>query len=159
MYAVGDQASIRKLGFSLLDMKNYLASRGFQADGYRLTLDQLDHLNTPAIVLIQVGSYKHFVVVKGALDNNILVGDPAKGLQLYAGLDFQKIWNGIAFVIHGADTPLVPIFNSKSEWSHWTDSHPLAAVVLSPQLTQLTRDLWVIYQIRPFEVIPNSLSQ
>ena len=44
MYAVGDQPSIRKLGFSLLDMKKYLASRGYQADGYRLSLDELELL-------------------------------------------------------------------------------------------------------------------
>src|SRR5262249_35738456 len=36
MYAVGDQASIRKLGFSLLDMKRYLESLGYVADGFRV---------------------------------------------------------------------------------------------------------------------------
>src|SRR5262249_44628694 len=35
MYAVGDQPRIQKLGFSLLDMKTYLATLGYQADGYR----------------------------------------------------------------------------------------------------------------------------
>src|SRR5580692_11009556 len=44
MYAVGDQDRIQKLGFSLLDMKKYLASIGYQADGYRLSLEELGHL-------------------------------------------------------------------------------------------------------------------
>jgi predicted double-glycine peptidase len=159
MYAVGDQASIKKLGFSLLDMKKYLASRGYQADGYRLSLDDLRRLNTPAIALIQVGSYKHFVVIKGAMDNNLLIGDPAKGLQLYTASDFLKIWNGIAFIIHDATVPLHATFNSQVEWSHWTDSHPLAATTLSQQLTELTRDLRVIYQIRPNQILPSPFSQ
>src|SRR6478736_5802051 len=32
MYDVGDQPQIQKVGFSLLDMKKYLASIGYQAD-------------------------------------------------------------------------------------------------------------------------------
>lgn len=37
MWARGDQNQIRKLGFSLLDMKRWLASRGVPADGFRST--------------------------------------------------------------------------------------------------------------------------
>jgi len=159
MYAVGDQPSIRKLGFSLLDMKKYLASRGYQADGYRLSIDDLKRLNTPAIALIQVGSYKHFVVIKGALDDKLLVGDPAKGLQLYSAEDFKNIWNGIALIIHDASAPLHPVFNSPAEWSHWTDSHPFAAASLNQTLANFTRDLRVIYQIRPNQVLPSALVQ
>src|ERR1700761_1964536 len=61
MYAVGDQDRIQKLGFSLLDMKKYLASIGYQADGFRITLKDMQDAAIPAIALIQVGSYKHFV--------------------------------------------------------------------------------------------------
>jgi uncharacterized protein len=35
MYAVGDQAQIRAKGFSLLDMKRFLESRGYTADEFR----------------------------------------------------------------------------------------------------------------------------
>ena len=159
MYAVGDQAQIQKLGFSLLDMKKYLASVGYQADGYRVSISEYERLNTPAIALIQVGSYKHFVVIKGAVGDNLLVGDPAKGLQVYNANDFTKIWNGIAFLIHDAKEPLHPTFNSKMEWSHWTDSHPLTAATLSQTLTTFTRDLQMIYQIRPNQILPSALGQ
>ena len=98
-------------------------------------------------------------MIKGAVGDNLLVGDPAKGLQLYSASDFLKIWNGIAFIIHDAKVPLHPTFNSKVEWSDWTDSHPLAAAILSQQLTELTRDLWVIYQIRPNQILPSSFGQ
>jgi predicted double-glycine peptidase len=38
MYVRGDQAKIRREGFSLLDMKLYLEQHGFRADGFEATL-------------------------------------------------------------------------------------------------------------------------
>ena len=38
MIARGDEARIRNAGFSLLDMRNFLARRGLRAEGFRLTL-------------------------------------------------------------------------------------------------------------------------
>jgi predicted double-glycine peptidase len=65
MWTVGDKAKIRRAGFSLLDMKRALQVRGIIADGFRLSLDQIEALKVPGIALITVGSYKHFVVIKG----------------------------------------------------------------------------------------------
>ncbi|MGH7224605.1 MAG: C39 family peptidase, partial [Gemmataceae bacterium] len=81
MWAVGDQAAIRKKGFSLADMKRYLASVGLGADGYRVSLERYADAETPAIAVIQVGDYKHFVVIKSVRDGEVLVGDPATGLH------------------------------------------------------------------------------
>ena len=41
MFERGDQAKIRKEGFSMLDMKRYLESRGLRADGFQLPVDRL----------------------------------------------------------------------------------------------------------------------
>jgi predicted double-glycine peptidase len=156
MYAVGDQDRIQKLGFSLLDMKKYLASIGYQADGFRLSLKQLQDAAIPAIALIQVGSYKHFVVIKGVVGDHVLVGDPALGLREYSASDFQKLWNGIAFLIH--DQPASeadPSFNSADEWRRWADAHPLTAATVIQPLTPFLRDLRVIYQVEPNQVLPN----
>lgn len=155
MYEVGDQASIQKLGFSLLDMKNYLASRGIQADGYRLGLDELAAAATPAIALIQVGSYRHFVVIKGVVDGRVLVGDPSTGLRVYTAAEFTKMWNGIIFMLH---TPpgARAVFNSALEWRHWADFHPLQAAMLNRPLEPFLRDLRVIYQIQPNQIMTGS---
>ena len=156
MYAVGDQEQIKKLGFSLLDMKKYLASIGYQADGYRISLAELGKAAVPAIALIQLGSYKHFVVVKGVIDDQVLVGDPALGLRTFSQADFQKLWNGIAFVIH--DTPAgarAPLFNGAEDWKHWAEFHPLTAANVIQPMTPLLRDLRVIYQIRPNFNLPS----
>jgi predicted double-glycine peptidase len=152
MYAAGDQARIQKLGFSLLDMKKYLAVAGYQADGYRLSLDELAKAATPAIALIQIGAYKHFVVIKGVLGDFVLVGDPALGLRKFSRQEFAAGWNGIAFLLH--DLPAgegTPVFNGAQDWQRWADSHPLAAAVTLEPIAPLLRDIRVIYQIRPFQ--------
>src|SRR3546814_7664952 len=40
MYDHGDQARIRKEGFSLLDIRGYLQSQGYKADGFVLPIDK-----------------------------------------------------------------------------------------------------------------------
>ena len=77
MFAVGDQPQIRAKGFSLLDMKKFLESRGYKADGVRSSLDTLISVGVPAIALISDHGYRHFVVVKGADHDRVLLGDPA----------------------------------------------------------------------------------
>jgi predicted double-glycine peptidase len=160
MYAVGDQAQIQKVGFSLLDMKKYLTSIGYQADGYRISLAELGRIGTPAIALIQIGSYKHFVVIKGVIGDFVLVGDPALGLRQFRAADFQNVWNGIAFVVH--DQPAgarAPVFNGAEDWKRWADFHPLTAATTIPPITPFLRDLRVIYQIRPNFDLPSPLAQ
>jgi predicted double-glycine peptidase len=155
MYAVGDQDRIQKLGFSLLDMKKYLSSLGYEADGYRLTVEEIGHLDAPSIALVQINSYKHFVVVKGYIDGHVLVGDPALGLRMMSAEEFTKIWNGIAFVVREAPADIHPIFNDAGEWQKWTDAHPLTAAVITQPLAPLLRDLRVQYQIQPNQILPN----
>lgn len=100
MFEKGDQAKIRKEGFSLLDMKNFLASRGYQANGFKEPLAKLERNGLPAIVLIQDNGYRHFVVVKGVKEGRVLLGDPAVGLRAMSIPDFEAKWpNRILFVV------------------------------------------------------------
>ena len=115
MYAAGDQAQIRRLGFSMLDMKGYLEARRLRADGFRVSLAQIERTGLPVIALIRLGRYNHFVVVKGVSGGHVLVGDPAAGLRVYPAADFESVWNGIAFAVSGASAR--PVFNEASEWS------------------------------------------
>ncbi len=101
MYRHGDQAKIRKEGFSMLDMKHYLASRGFLADGFEQPVERLVQETVPAIVLLSERGYRHFVVVKGVGNGRVLVGDPAMGTRAISLERFHRLWlNGILFVIH-----------------------------------------------------------
>ena len=158
MFDVGDKPNIEKLGFSLLDMKKYLASIGYQADGYRLSLDQIGKVGVPAIALIQVGTYKHFVVIKGVIGDRVLVGDSALGLRAVSADDFRQSWNGIAFIIHSTPKGIAsPVFNSADEWKMWAEANPLSAAVIVPPLAPFLDNLRVLYQIEPNQILPNPL--
>lgn len=101
MFATGDQAKIQQEGFSLLDMKRYLAQWGMQADGFALELDKLNEARTPAIVLINENGYQHFVVVKGLQQDRVLLGDPAQGTRAMPRAQFESMWpSRLLFVIH-----------------------------------------------------------
>ena len=101
MYANGDQKKIHTEGFSLLDMKRFLAAHGFQADGFQQPLDKLNEARVPAIVLINENGYHHFVVVKGLQADRVLIGDPANGTRAMPRKAFEAGWkNGLLFVIH-----------------------------------------------------------
>lgn len=115
MYARGDVAKIRKEGFSLLDMRNYLAALGFQADGFELPLDKLAQEGVPAIVLLNDRGYRHFVVVKGLQNGRVLIGDPARGTRAMPRSQFEKLWdNRVLFVVHNRRD--VAQFNRPADW-------------------------------------------
>ncbi len=145
MYATGDQKRIREVGFSLLDIKRYLASRGFEADGYRATFDQLIKINRPAIAVVTAGTYRHFVVVKGARGGKVLIGDPAQGLKTYSNAEFSQIWNGVIFAIRAAPNVAVA-YNRTEEWTPYATA-PLGQPLTDDSLSSFTRDLPPIYQI------------
>ena len=128
MYQHGDQEQIKHNGFSLLDMKQYLDSHSFPADGYRLPLDELVKIGVPAITLINDDGYNHFVVIKGIDQRYVLLGDPAKGTRAMARSHFEKIWNGIVFIIHNKRDIAKAHFNSTEEWRR-TARAPLDTVL------------------------------
>ncbi|SHH18839.1 hypothetical protein SAMN05428948_3221 [Massilia sp. CF038] len=126
MYARGDQARIRREGFSLLDMQAFLAAHGYRADGFQLPLEKLSEAGLPAIVLLSDKGYQHFVVVKGIAGDRVLLGDPARGTRALTRAAFHAAWVGkLLFVIHG-DTH-AGSFNASAEW-RTAPAAPLAAV-------------------------------
>ena len=115
MYAHGDQAKINKEGFSLLDIKRYLQTNGFDADGFEVPLDKLRQEHLPAIALIDERGYHHFVVIKGLRDGRVLVGDPALGTRSIPRAQFEAAWKTrLVFVIH--NRRLLAVFNSPDDW-------------------------------------------
>ena len=115
MYEHGDQAKIHREGFSLLDMKRFLAAHGVEADGFQLPLDKLNEARVPAIVLINESGYHHFVVVKGVQDERVLLGDPARGTRTMSRKDFEAKWQySLRFVIHNQMDRAK--FNVAAEW-------------------------------------------
>lgn len=128
MYKNGNQRVIQKKGFSLLDMKLYLERRGYQADGYKINLDQLIVAEAPAITIINNKGYLHFVIIKGVNERDVLVGDPAVGLKTIPRDEFEEMWGKrILFLIHGKQNGDVR-FQDQEEWA-LRGNAPLSSVV------------------------------
>jgi predicted double-glycine peptidase len=115
MFRQGDQAKIRREGFSLLDMQRFLAAQGLRADGFKLPLQALADAGLPAVVLVAEQGYQHFVVIKGMAGGRLLLGDPARGTRAMPLAQFEAIWtNKLLFVIH--DHPGAVRFNAPDDW-------------------------------------------
>jgi predicted double-glycine peptidase len=136
MFKNGDQAKIRREGFSLLDMKRYLTAQGFQADGVQVPLDTLANAGVPAIALISDHGYRHFVVVKGRRGDRVVLGDPALGTRVMplARCEDARVAD-LYFVIrsHRADAR----FNGERDWTARLPA-PLAVGVGRDSLATLT---------------------
>jgi predicted double-glycine peptidase len=110
MLRTGDARLVRaRLGFSLLDLKRFAASRGFTAAGYAgMSLDELLAM-TPAVAPIRVRGFGHFVVVRGRRGDRLLLGDPAFGNRTMTAEAFVQAWTSrIGFVVVPANDPHPP---------------------------------------------------
>ncbi|MYM67785.1 peptidase C39 [Pseudoduganella sp. FT55W] len=136
MYAHGDQPRIQREGFSLLDMKRYLAQIGFSADGFMQPLNKLAEARLPAIVRVAENGYWHFVVIKGVDDERVLIGDPAGGTRAMRRDAFEAAWpDRLLFVIHHWKGQ--PHFNQANDWNV-APRAPLGEAIERSSLTNIT---------------------
>ncbi len=120
-------------GFSLLDLKHYLARRGYDSAGYTgLDVEELDAFAVPPIVPISLKGFDHFVVFRGYYGDRVVLADPAFGNITMRVERFSELWkSSIAFVIKDvepadADTPLevrtLPFSNQSQVYRLTTNS-------------------------------------
>jgi predicted double-glycine peptidase len=94
MLAHGEREKIiARRGFSLLDMKRYVATLGADAQGFRASLDDLAQLKQPGIVPIDYAGFKHFVVLRGLRDGKVFIADPSAGHIVFSAQEFAKLWD------------------------------------------------------------------
>ncbi|GAC1546205.1 MAG: C39 family peptidase [Vulcanimicrobiaceae bacterium] len=101
MFNITDPATVRSRGFSLLDIKRYARLVGLGAEGYDLTLEQLADLRVPAVVLLNLGGYHHFAILRKADARYAYLADPALGYLRLPLAEFAAEWNDVALVILG----------------------------------------------------------
>ena len=101
MLEIADPDKVVRLGFSLLDMKNYAQKLGMKAAGIKIAPENLEKLKVPTIVLLDIKGYKHFAVLKKVKGDNVYLGDPALGNNVMKMKDFVPTWNGIVFAMVG----------------------------------------------------------
>ena len=91
---------IRDKGFSLLDIKKLSNALGYEVKGFRTDVEGLKTLKQPAIVTIVLGSYKHFVILRGIQEGRVFLADPALGNTIMPIYKFERIWyKNIAMII------------------------------------------------------------
>jgi hypothetical protein len=94
MMAFGEKDKIiERRGFSLLDMKRYLASLDVQSAGFRAEMADLLTLDQPGIVPIDYAGFKHFVVLRGVRGGLVFLADPAMGNITFSVEEFATLWD------------------------------------------------------------------
>lgn len=79
-------------GFSLLDLKRYVQTRGYEGIGYgKLSWNDLVQ-HAPMMVPVTVHGYHHFVIFRGSAGNLALLADPAWGNRTMPMQDFIEAW-------------------------------------------------------------------
>lgn len=84
---------VERRGFSLLDMKRYVASLGVESAGFRAEVKDLLTLEHPAIVPIDYAGFKHFVVLRGIRDGVVYLADPSAGNIVINVDEFGTLWD------------------------------------------------------------------
>jgi hypothetical protein len=97
-------------GFSLLDLKRYVQTRGYKGLGFgQLDLNDLIE-RAPIMIPINALGYNHFVIFRGVMGDRVLLADPAWGNRTMTLDKFQRMWldygepmGRVGFVIERAD--------------------------------------------------------
>ena len=102
-----EKPTVRATGFSLLHLQRVAQARGYNAEGFRLTPEQLSMLGGPVLVFIEPRGYKHFAVLRGVRGDRVYLADPSRGnirMPAYAFLNdwLQNDGRGIIFVVEPA---------------------------------------------------------
>lgn len=104
-YIANPELLRNRQGFSLLDLKRYADSLGFEGRGMG-QLSYADLVNYAPIIVPMINQgYPHFVVFRGATSNSVLIADPAFGNVTMPVYKFNNRWikykdiNHVGFVV------------------------------------------------------------
>lgn len=100
-----------KEGFSLLDLKMAAEFFDYTAYGLKGSVESLQQLHLPMIVLLNSPRGPHFVVVRKIDDEFVQVADPALGNQTLKVSEFKSQWNNILLAIENKNKVLKNNFN------------------------------------------------
>lgn len=104
MLGLSDATQVKQRGFSMLDIKHYIEALGMRGRGYRVDIARLRTLRVPAIVLMDIRGFRHFVVLKQVHDDQVELADSILGNRTMKLDDFMKAWpSHVLFVVIGSD--------------------------------------------------------
>ncbi len=94
-----EKARKKKNGFSLFDLKFAAQLKGYDAAGFRLTLEQLRQLKAPVIVYVEPFGYHHFAVLRGIAGDRVFLADPSRGNISLTIAQFADEYGGVIFAL------------------------------------------------------------
>lgn len=93
--------------FSLLDMKKFVSTLGYNGNGYKAELSDLETLSKPCILPIEFLGYRHFTVYRGIHGNHIFLADPYRGNTSYTLSAFKDMWyENVIFVVDRSENEM-----------------------------------------------------
>ncbi len=85
-------------GASLFELARVARSIGFEAQGIRLPISELDGIPLPAIAHLDFGDGPqgrgHYVVVHARCEEGLTVADPSQGIRFMPWDVFDRVWSG-----------------------------------------------------------------
>jgi len=110
------KAKIQKDGFSMLELKKVGERFGLTAAGFRIPDPaSLAKLKVPAIALVNVNGYDHFVVIRGVDQGRVYIADPAFGNRTRTLETFADEWRNVILVFLSKDIAGNPEFRTTSQ--------------------------------------------
>lgn len=93
-----DLARAMKDGVSLLELEKLVQGVGYVTNRQLLTLPQLEQIVSfvPVLVYLEIGTYKHFAVVRGISADTVWLADPSRGNVYHRKEDFLAEWKAPA---------------------------------------------------------------
>ena len=93
LFTYGDVEAIEKRrAFSMLDMKRFVDALGYEGRGFRAEMEDLEDLEVPVVLPIELFGYQHFVVFRGIENGRVFLADPWRGHSTYTREAFKDMW-------------------------------------------------------------------
>ncbi|ADB17484.1 peptidase C39 bacteriocin processing [Pirellula staleyi DSM 6068] len=86
-------------GLSMNDLFLCCKALGYLAAVIRLPADKIPGLKAPVIVRLVREEFKHFVVLKGSVDDRVFLADPLRGNVRMSAEKFMTHWSGEALLV------------------------------------------------------------
>ena len=97
-------------------MKKFVNAIGYQGVGYKAEIEDLDTLDMPCILPLEIYGYRHFTVFKDIYNGHVFLADPFHGNTSYPISKFKKLWHqNVIFVIYPSGEEQLSLLQIKND--------------------------------------------
>lgn len=139
----GDKEKIvERRAFSLLDMKKFVGALGYQGVGYKAGIEDLENLDMPCILPMELYGYRHFTVFKEIREGHVFLADPFRGNTSYPIAQFEKLWHqNVIFVIYPSGAEQLTLLQLKNDDLRFMDEDRTLDIMFRDMVKTETRPI------------------